>query len=95
VLAFQNFKNLLQLVKEAFFKHGDKDPLRACVKAIDFCCIESQGELQDFARNKLKELEDEIIAKLKSAIKEVLVCSMKLKCHIFCYFWISEEKPNT
>ncbi|KAG5044013.1 hypothetical protein JHK87_007928 [Glycine soja] len=68
----QNFKNLLQLVKEAFFKHGDKDPLRACVKAIDFCCIESQGELQDFARNKLKELEDEIIAKLKSAIKEVL-----------------------
>ncbi|TKY61845.1 Sister-chromatid cohesion protein 3 [Spatholobus suberectus] len=68
----QNFKNLLQLMKEAFFKHGDKDPLRACVKAIDFCCIESQGELQDFARNKLKELEDEIIAKLKSAIKEVV-----------------------
>lgn len=68
----QNFKNLLQLIKEAFFKHGDKDPLRACVKAIDFCCLESQGELQDFARNKLKELEDEIIVKLKSAIKEVV-----------------------
>ncbi|KAK7378918.1 hypothetical protein VNO80_04367 [Phaseolus coccineus] len=68
----QNFKNLLQLMKDAFFKHGDKDPLRACVKAIDFCCLESQGELQDFARIKLKELEDEIIAKLKSAIKEVV-----------------------
>ncbi|KAL2345358.1 hypothetical protein Fmac_006643 [Flemingia macrophylla] len=68
----QNFKNLLQLIKEAFFKHGDKDPLRACVKAIDFCCLESQGELQDFARNKLKELEDEIIVKLKAAIKEVV-----------------------
>ncbi|KAK7244685.1 hypothetical protein RIF29_39510 [Crotalaria pallida] len=68
----QNFKNILQLIKEAFFKHGDKDPLRACVKAINFCCIESQGELQDFARTKLKELEDELIAKLKSAIKEVV-----------------------
>ncbi|XP_027352441.1 sister-chromatid cohesion protein 3 isoform X2 [Abrus precatorius] len=68
----QNFKNVLQLMKEAFFKHGDKDPLRACMKAINFCCLESQGELQDFARNKLKELEDEIIAKLKSAIKEIV-----------------------
>ncbi|XP_019425716.1 PREDICTED: sister-chromatid cohesion protein 3 isoform X4 [Lupinus angustifolius] len=68
----QNFKNILQLMKDAFFKHGDKDPLRACVKAINFCCIESQGELQDLARNKLKELEDELIVKLKSAIKEVV-----------------------
>lgn len=72
-LLFQNFKNVLQLMKEAFFKHGDKDPLRACMKAINFCCTESQGELQDFARNKLKELEDEVIAKLKFAIK-VVVC---------------------
>ncbi|KAF7818257.1 sister-chromatid cohesion protein 3 [Senna tora] len=68
----QNFKNVLQLVEEAFFKHGDKEPLRSCVKAINFCSTESQGELQDFARNKLKELEDELIAKLKSAIKEVV-----------------------
>ena len=86
VFAFQNFKNLLQLMKDAFFKHGDKDPLRACMKAINFCCMESQGELQDFVRIKLKELEDEIIAKLKSAIKEVVVCSMQLKFHNFCYF---------
>lgn len=89
MLAFQNFRNVLQLMKEAFFKHGDKDPLRSCVKAINFCCIESQGELQDFARNKLKELEDELIAKLKSAIKEVVVCSTELKCVVFCYLWIS------
>lgn len=68
----QNFKNVLQLVEEAFFKHGDKEPLRSCVKAINFCSAESQGELQDFARNKLKELEDELIAKLRSAIKEVM-----------------------
>lgn len=44
------------------------------MKAINFCSTESQGELQDYARTKLKELEDEIIAKLKSALKEVAVC---------------------
>ncbi|KAJ7977482.1 sister-chromatid cohesion protein 3 [Quillaja saponaria] len=67
----QNFKSVLQLIKEAFFRHSEKDPLRTCVKAFNFSSTESQGELQDFARNKLKELEDELIAKLKSAIKEV------------------------
>ncbi|KAH7517148.1 hypothetical protein FEM48_Zijuj09G0031600 [Ziziphus jujuba var. spinosa] len=67
----QNFKNVLQLMKEAYFKHGEKEAIRSCVKAINFCSTESQGELQDYARTKLKELEDEIIAKLKSALKEV------------------------
>uniref|UniRef100_A0A5B7CBP1 Putative sister-chromatid cohesion protein 3 isoform X2 n=1 Tax=Davidia involucrata TaxID=16924 RepID=A0A5B7CBP1_DAVIN len=67
----QNFKTVLQLMKESFFKHGEKDALRSCVKAISFCNTESQGELQDFAQSKLKELEDELIAKLKSAMKEV------------------------
>ncbi|KAK9281795.1 hypothetical protein L1049_004701 [Liquidambar formosana] len=67
----QNFKTVLQLMKEAFFKHGEKDALRSCVKAFNFSSTESQGELQDFAQNKLKELEDELIAKIKSAIKEV------------------------
>ncbi|XVF73244.1 hypothetical protein PTKIN_Ptkin12aG0185900 [Pterospermum kingtungense] len=68
----QNFRTILQLIKDAFFKHGEKDALRSCVKAIKFCSTESRGELQDFARNKLKELEDELIDKLKSAIKEVI-----------------------
>lgn len=63
----------MQLIKDAFFKHGEKDALRACVKAICYCCIESRGELQDFAQNKLKELADELIAKLKTAMKEVIV----------------------
>lgn len=67
----QSFKSILKLVKEAFFKHGEKDALRSCVKAINYCSAESQGELQDFARNQLKELEDELVAKVKSAIKEV------------------------
>lgn len=68
----QNFRTILQLIKDAFFKHGEKDALRSCVKAIKFCSTESRGELQDFARNRLKELEDELIDKLKSAIKEVI-----------------------
>lgn len=60
-------------MKEAFFKHGEKDALRSCVKAINFCSTESQGELRDFAEIKMKELEDELIAKIKSAIIEVAV----------------------
>lgn len=67
----QSFKTVLQLIKDAFFKHSEKDVLRSCVKAINFCSSESHGELQEFAQNKLKELEDELISKLKSSIKEV------------------------
>jgi len=67
---FQNFKNVLQLMKQAFLKHGDKEALRSCVKAIKFCSAESQGELKDYALNKLKNLEDELNDKLKSAMKE-------------------------
>ncbi|KAK9067654.1 hypothetical protein SSX86_011765 [Deinandra increscens subsp. villosa] len=67
----KKFKTLLQLLKETFFKHGDKDALRSCVKAINYCTTKSQGELQDFAQNKWKELEDELISKLKTAIREV------------------------
>ncbi|XP_077232423.1 sister-chromatid cohesion protein 3 [Tasmannia lanceolata] len=66
----QNFKSVLQLIKDAFFKHGEKETLRSCVKAISFCATESQADLQDFAQNKLKDLENELIVKLKSAIKE-------------------------
>lgn len=65
-----NFKNVLQLMKQSFFIHGDKEALRSCVKAIKFCSTESQGELKDYALNKLKNLEDELINKLKSAVKE-------------------------
>ncbi|XP_021761058.1 sister-chromatid cohesion protein 3-like [Chenopodium quinoa] len=67
----QNFKTVLQLMKEAFFKHGDKDTLRSCIKAMNFCSVESKGELQEYANNKLKELEDELVEKLKTAMKEV------------------------
>ncbi|KAL3368805.1 hypothetical protein AABB24_009562 [Solanum stoloniferum] len=67
----QNFKSAVLLMKEAFFKHGEKEALRSCVKALNFCATESRGELQDFALNKLKGIEDELIIKLKSAIKEV------------------------
>ncbi|MFS7975943.1 putative armadillo-like helical, stromalin conservative domain, cohesin subunit Scc3/SA [Helianthus anomalus] len=80
----QKFKTLLQLMKEAFFKHGDKDVLRSCVKAINYCTTRSQGELQDYAQNKLKELEDELISKLKTALKEVQVCV--ILAELWCLF---------
>ncbi|KAG1326333.1 hypothetical protein COCNU_01G002670 [Cocos nucifera] len=67
----KNFKTILELITDAFFKHGEKDALRSCIKAITFCSTESQADLQDFAQNKLKYLENELIAKLKSAMKDV------------------------
>lgn len=73
-------------MKEAFFKHREKDALRSCVKAINFCSVESRGELQDFARNQVKELEDELIEKIKFSIKlEVSSFVTSLFRNIFCY----------
>ncbi|KAK1318564.1 hypothetical protein QJS10_CPB04g00755 [Acorus calamus] len=69
----QNFKIVIQLIKDAFFKHGERDVLRSCIKAINFCSNESQADLQDYSQSKLKELEDELINKLKSSMKEVAV----------------------
>nr|CAD1829659.1 unnamed protein product [Ananas comosus var. bracteatus] len=68
----QNFKVILQLIADAFFKHGEKDALRSCIKSIAFCSTESQADLQDYSQTKLKDLENELIAKLKSAIKDVV-----------------------
>jgi cohesin complex subunit SA-1/2 len=67
----QSFKAAVRLIKDAFFKHGEKEALRSCVKAITFCASESKGELQDFSRGKLKDLEDELLDKITSAIREV------------------------
>ena len=69
----QNFKAAFELLKAAYFRHGDKESLRSCVQAINFCTDESKGELQDFVLDKMKELEDELFSKLKSAMKEAAV----------------------
>uniref|UniRef100_A0A2N9GLG3 Uncharacterized protein n=1 Tax=Fagus sylvatica TaxID=28930 RepID=A0A2N9GLG3_FAGSY len=68
----ESFKSVLQLMRVAFFTHGEKEALRSCARAIDFCSTKSKGELQGLASNEFKELEDELIAKLKAAIKEVV-----------------------
>lgn len=67
----QSFKAVVEIIYDAFFKHSDKNALRSCAKAMTFCSTECQADLQDFAQNKLKELEDELIVKLNSAMKEV------------------------
>ncbi|KAG2563862.1 hypothetical protein PVAP13_8KG371000 [Panicum virgatum] len=66
-----HFKAAIDLITDAFFKHGEKDALRSCIKAITFCCTECQADLKDYAENKLKNLEDELVLKVKTAIKEV------------------------
>lgn len=86
-MPFQNFKSILELITDAFFKHGEKDTLRSCIAALSFCSVESQADLQDFAQNKLKDLENELIVKLKSAIKEVAVCMFLLRA-IFSFLSI-------
>ncbi|ERN16836.1 hypothetical protein AMTR_s00057p00122610 [Amborella trichopoda] len=68
-----NFCSTLQLIKEAFFKHGEIEILRSGIKALDFCARESQADLQDFAQNKFKELEDESLLKLTSVFSQVEV----------------------
>ncbi|KAH0669568.1 hypothetical protein KY285_023729 [Solanum tuberosum] len=67
----QNFTSAVLLKKKAFLKHGVKEALRSRVKALNFCATVSCGELQDFALNKFKGIEDELVIKLKSALKEV------------------------
>ncbi|KAL6653770.1 hypothetical protein ACP70R_008694 [Stipagrostis hirtigluma subsp. patula] len=67
----KHFKAAIDLIFDAFFKHGEKDTLRSCIKAITFCCNECQADLKDYAENKLKNLEDELVLKVKNAIKEV------------------------
>uniref|UniRef100_A0A0E0HAK8 Cohesin subunit SA-3 n=1 Tax=Oryza nivara TaxID=4536 RepID=A0A0E0HAK8_ORYNI len=67
----QHFKAAIDLIADAFFKHGDKETLRSCIKAITFCCTNCQADLQNYAENKLKDLEDELVLKVKTAIKEV------------------------
>ncbi|KAL3324324.1 hypothetical protein AABB24_038478 [Solanum stoloniferum] len=69
--AQKNFTSAVLLKKKAFLKHGVKEALRSCVKALNFCATVSCGELQNFALNKFKGIEDELVIKLKSALKEV------------------------
>lgn len=75
---FQSFKSVVEIIYDAFFKHSDKNALRSCAKAMTFCSTEGQADLQDFAQNKIKELEDELTVKLNSAMKEVEVCNMSI-----------------
>nr|GEX63396.1 sister-chromatid cohesion protein 3 [Tanacetum cinerariifolium] len=65
------FKTDLQLIKETFFKHGDKDALRSCVRAVNFCSSRCRGELKDYAKNKLKKVEDKLVVKVTAVIREV------------------------
>ncbi|KAG0449493.1 hypothetical protein HPP92_027340 [Vanilla planifolia] len=69
----QSFKSVLDLIVEAFFKHGEEDALKSCIKSLTFCAIEGQADLRDYAQNKMKDLENELLVKLKSAIKSVMV----------------------
>ncbi|CAM6042451.1 unnamed protein product [Sphagnum compactum] len=67
----KNFALVLQLIKEAFFKHGDEKTLKGCITALAFAANESHADLQDFANQILKETADELLVKLRSTIMRV------------------------
>ncbi|KAG0566423.1 hypothetical protein KC19_7G062600 [Ceratodon purpureus] len=66
----QNFISVLQLIKDAFFKHGDENILKTCIKVLSFATNESQGDLQDSANQVIKETADDLLVKLRSAITQ-------------------------
>ncbi|RVW21247.1 Sister-chromatid cohesion protein 3 [Vitis vinifera] len=79
VPATDNRKQYYNKAQKEIFEHNRRDITVAMMKNYSQLLRkfmadkqnECQGELKDFAQNKLKELEDELIAKLKTAIKEV------------------------
>lgn len=71
----QNFTTVLQLIKEAFFKHGDENTLKSCIKGLAFAANESQADLQDSANQILKETADDLLVKVRSAITRAGVSS--------------------
>ncbi|XP_049344163.1 sister-chromatid cohesion protein 3-like [Solanum verrucosum] len=60
-MMFEIFKFAVFLMNEAFFKHGEREALRSCIKALNFWATEICWELQDYTLNKLKGIEDELI----------------------------------
>ncbi|WOL10689.1 hypothetical protein Cni_G19448 [Canna indica] len=53
-------------------------------QVMTFCSTDSQADLQDYAKNKLKDLENNLIIKLKVAIKEVQVkCFLLLNMYLY------------
>lgn len=76
----QNFINVLQLIKEAFFKHGDENILKTCIKVLSYATNESQGDLQDSANQVIKETADDLSVKLRSAITQTGVSILNRIC---------------
>ena len=70
LLLMQNFTTVLNLIKEAFFKHGDENILKTCIKVLLFAAHESQGDLQDSANRVIKEIADDLLVKLRSSISQ-------------------------
>ncbi|BBN04041.1 cohesin complex subunit SA-1/2 [Marchantia polymorpha subsp. ruderalis] len=67
----QSFAAALQLIKDAFVKHGDSNTLKACVKSLAFAANESHADLQDSAQQIFKQTVDDLSSKLKSAIGQL------------------------
>lgn len=86
----QNFTIVLNLIKEAFFKHGDENILKTCIQVLSFAANESEGDLRDSANQVIKEIADDLLVKLRSAISEARVISLEF---VSIYSLVSLHSP--
>lgn len=77
---------MLLLIKEAFFKHGDENILKTCIKVLSFYANESQGDLQDSTNQVIKEIADDLLVKLRSAISQAGVSILTKICLYILWF---------
>ena len=67
----QNFSAIINLLKDAFFKHGKPALLSKCIQALSFCAKEGHAELKDVAQHVLFESGVEVVTKLQNSIAQV------------------------
>ncbi|KAF9604949.1 hypothetical protein IFM89_011316 [Coptis chinensis] len=88
-------QNVRTVSQEEFFKLGDS--ITSCLKAIIFCSTNGNGGFEDFVLIKLKELQDDLLAKLKSTMEETVEagdeCSLLVKLKRLCEMQLQMSIP--
>eukprot|EP00897_Mesotaenium_endlicherianum_P001304 jgi/Mesen1/1200/ME000128S00174 len=65
-----SFAATVELLKEAFFRHGDEETVGSCVRALAFCAREGHAELKDAAQHMLSQTGAELLVKLQAVIRQ-------------------------
>lgn len=65
---FQNFKSILKLVEEAFFKHVEEGVLGKCAKAMEFSAQEAHGKLREESGKTITQVGEKVVQKLVDSL---------------------------